>query len=85
MQSARLFVVSSRQVLMVPVCVVVACTLNRRAVKGDMSQGQDAFSNYVCILMCIFMRSWKKSSENLSVIIYYESFTASGMIATSEG
>lgn len=63
-ESARLFVLASRQVLMVPVCVVLACALNRRAVKGDMSQGQDAFSNNdVCILMCIFMRSWKKKKK----------------------
>lgn len=87
-ESARLFVLASRQVLMVPVCVVLACALNRRAAKGDVSQGQDAFSNNdVCILVYIyaFMEKKKKSSENLSVIIYYESFTASGIIATSEG
>lgn len=84
-ESARLFVLASRQVLMVPVCVVLACALNRRAAKGDVSQGQDAFSNNdVCVLV-YGKKKKKKSSENLSVIIYYESFTASGIIATSEG
>lgn len=65
-ESARLFVLASRQVLMVPVCVVLACALNRRAAKGDVSQGQDAFSNNdVCVLVYIyaFMEKKKKKKE----------------------
>lgn len=51
--AARLFVLARRQVLVIPVCVLLARALSDRAMKGDVSQGHDAFSSDVRILVCL--------------------------------